>query len=84
MQVSGQGHSHPDHHQGPHKCRSLIRDTDIQVFIPINWISLNIVLLFIKKENNFVVVFQDTCIDYLCIHPNIFVYRMEFDKTRWS
>ena len=31
MQVSDQ--EHPDHHQGPHQYRSVIRDIDIQIII---------------------------------------------------
>ena len=33
MQASDQGPRHPDHHQGPHQCRSVIRDIDIQIII---------------------------------------------------
>ena len=33
MQVSDQGHRHPDHHQGPYQCRSVMRDIDIQIII---------------------------------------------------
>ena len=33
MQVSDQRYRHPDHHQGPHQCRSVIRDIDIRDLI---------------------------------------------------